>query len=55
MGYLKTAPIKYMAIYIDAYDRDEKVETFITKEDMGVFCRSDKVYSVINTYSLEEI
>ena len=55
MGYLKTSPIKYMVIYIDTYDRDEKIETFITKESMEIFCRSDGVYSVINTYMLEEI
>ena len=55
MGYLKTSPIKYMVIYIDTYNRDEKIETFITKESMENFCRSDEVYSVINIYMLEEI
>lgn len=55
MSYIKSGAIKFMCIYIDSYDRQEKIETFVYKADMEKFCRSDNVYSVVNIYSLTEI
>ncbi len=54
MSYIKSEPIKFMVIYIDRYDRCERIETFTCQYDMTRFCASDKVYDIINTYTLKE-
>ncbi len=55
MTYSESAKYKYLCVYIDSYDRQTKTEFFCTSWDMNIFCRADRVYSVINTYELTEI